>query len=148
MVMIMDMNKSQYKKYVEKKAQNSPILKNSIMAFLVGGAICTLGELLMKMYIYFGFEKLDAGALTSVSLVFLSAFLTSVGIYDKIAKHAGAGTLVPITGFANAVVSPAIEFKDEGFVFGVAANIFKIAGPVITYGIIASVLCGIVFLFL
>ncbi len=144
----MNMNKSQYKKYVEAKAEKSKIFKNCTMAFLIGGTICTLGEGLMKLYSYFGFEKLDAGALTSVSLVFLSALLTSLGIYDKIAKYAGAGTLVPITGFANAVVSPAIEFKDEGFIFGVAANIFKIAGPVITYGIVASVLCGIIFLFM
>ena len=144
----MDMNKSQYKKYVEKKAKNSNVLMNCIKAFLVGGTVCSIGEVLLKIYTYFGFDKNDSGSLVCISLIFLSALLTALGVYDKIAKHAGAGTLVPITGFANAVVSPAIEFKDEGFIFGVAANIFKIAGPVITYGIIASVISGIVFLFM
>ncbi len=144
----MDMDKSEYKKYVEKKAKKSPVFMNCIMAFLIGGVICTIGEGISKMYAVFGFDKLDAGAFTSVTLVFISAFLTSIGVYDKIAKLAGAGTLVPITGFANAVVSPAIEFKDEGFIFGVAANIFKIAGPVITYGIVASAGSGIFFLFM
>ena len=141
----MDMNKSQYKKYAEGKAEKSKTLRNCTMAFLIGGTICTLGEFFLETYLYYGFGKLDAGALTSISLVFLSAFLTSVGIYDKIAKFAGAGTLVPIMGFANAVVAPAIEFKDEGYIFGLAANIFKIAGPVITYGVIASVLSGVYF---
>ena len=144
----MDMNKAQYKKYVEKKAKNSNVIMNCLKAFFVGGTVCSIGEVLLKIYAYFGFDKNDSGSLVCISLIFLSALLTSLGVYDKIAKHAGAGTLVPITGFANAVVSPAIEFKDEGFVFGVAANIFKIAGPVITYGIIASVISGIVFLFI
>lgn len=141
----MNMSKKEYKKYVEKKVTNSPLFKNMIKAYITGGIICTIGQLLNDGYLYFGFAKEQAGTLTSITLVFLSAFLTSIGIYDKIAKHAGAGTLVPITGFANAVVSPAIEFKDEGYVLGVAANIFKIAGPVITYGVIASVVSGLIY---
>ena len=141
----MNMSKKEYKKYVETKVTKSPLFKNMIKAYIAGGIICTTGQLLNDSYLYFGFEKEQAGTLTSITLVFLSAFLTSIGIYDKIAKHAGAGTLVPITGFANAVASPAIEFKDEGYVLGVAANIFKIAGPVITYGVIASVVSGLIY---
>lgn len=141
----MNMSKKEYKKYVQTKVTNSPLFKNMIKAYITGGIICTIGQLLNDSYLYFGFVKEQAGTLTSITLVFLSAFLTSIGIYDKIAKHAGAGTLVPITGFANAVASPAIEFKDEGYVLGVAANIFKIAGPVITYGVIASVVSGLIY---
>ncbi|MBO5099097.1 MAG: stage V sporulation protein AC [Clostridia bacterium] len=141
----MNMSKKQYKKYVKTKVTKSPLFKNMIKAYITGGIICTAGQLLNDSYLYFGFAEEQAGTLTSITLVFLSAFLTSIGIYDKIAKHAGAGTLVPITGFANAVVSPAIEFKDEGYVLGVAANIFKIAGPVITYGVIASVVSGLIY---
>ena len=117
-----------------------------VKAFLVGGLICTIGQGLIELYKNFGFDKEISGTLTSITLVFISALMTSLGLYDKVAKFAGAGTLVPITGFANAVVSPAIEFKDEGFVLGVAANMFKIAGPVIVYGVIASVISGIYFL--
>ena len=141
----MNMSKSEYKKYVQKKTKNSPIFMNVLKAYLIGGLICVLGQILNNSFLYMGFIKEQAGTLTSVSLIFLSALLTSLGIYDKIAKFAGAGTLVPITGFANAVVSPAIEFKDEGYVLGLAANIFKIAGPVITYGVVASVISGIIF---
>ena len=141
----MNMSKSEYKKYVQKKTKNSPLFMNFIKAYFVGGVICVLGQLLNDGYLSLGFVKEQAGTLTSISLIFLSATLTSLGIYDKIAKFAGAGTLVPITGFANAVVSPAIEFKDEGYIVGLSANIFKIAGAVITYGIIASVVSGIIF---
>lgn len=143
----MDMNKSQYKKYAEAKGKKSPLAKNMALAFLCGGAICVLGQIFLKIYINMGIEKKDAMTFVSITLVFLSAFATSLGLYDKFAKYAGAGSLVPITGFANAVVSPAMEFKDEGYVLGVAANIFKIAGPVITYGIFASFILGIVYLF-
>ena len=141
----MNMSKSEYKKYVQKKTKNSPLFMNFIKAYFIGGIICVLGQLLNDGYLYLGFVREQAGTLTSISLIFLSATLTSLGIYDKIAKFAGAGTLVPITGFANAVVSPAIEFKDEGYIVGLSANIFKIAGAVITYGIIASVVSGIIF---
>ncbi len=141
----MNMSKSEYKRYANTKVRKSPLFKNMIKAYITGGIICVIGQALNDMYLNFGFVKEQAGTLTSVSLIFLSALFTSIGIYDRIAKHAGAGTLVPITGFANAVVSPAIEFKDEGYVLGLAANIFKIAGPVITYGVIASVISGIIF---
>lgn len=141
----MNMNKSEYKKYVKTKVKKSPMFTNIVKAYITGGLICTIGQLLNDGYLYMGFVKEQAGTLTSISLIFLSALLTSLGIYDRIAKYAGAGTLVPITGFANAVVSPAIEFKDEGYVLGVAANIFKIAGPVITYGVIASVVAGLIY---
>lgn len=139
----MDMNKSEYNKYASKKAKKSPIFTDTLKAFLIGGIICTIGQVINKIYLSSGFVKDTASTLTSVTLVFISALLTALNLYNKIAKHGGAGTLVPITGFANAVVSPAIEFKNEGYITGLAANIFKIAGPVITYGIIASVVSGI-----
>lgn len=142
----MNMNKSDYKKYADSKSKKSPVFANIIKAFLIGGFICVIGQALTELYKTLGYDKELSGTLASISLIFCSALLTSLNIYDKIAKIAGAGTLVPITGFANSVVSPAIEFKDEGYVTGVAANIFKIAGPVITYGIIASVLSGIYYM--
>ena len=141
----MNMSKSEYKKYVQKKTKNSPLLMNFIKAYFIGGVICVLGQLLNDGYGMLGFAKEQSGILTSISLIFLSATLTSIGIYDKIAKFAGTGTLVPITGFANAVVSPAIEFKSEGFVLGVGAKMFTIAGPVIVYGTAASVIYGIIY---
>ena len=141
----MNMSKNQYKKYVKNKTKRSPIFRNFIKAYVTGGIICLLGQGISDLYKNAGFAKEDTATLTAISLIFISAMLTSVGIYDKIAKQAGAGTLVPITGFANAVVSPAIEFKDEGYILGLAANVFKIAGPVITYGTIASVAAGVVF---
>ena len=144
----MDMTNTDYGKYVNGKSKPSPCLKNCIWAFCVGGAICTLGQVLLNCYQSWGLEKDDASAAVSVSLILLSAVLTGLGIFDKIAKHAGAGTLVPITGFANAVVSPALEFKSEGLVLGVAAKMFVIAGPVLVFGISASVLYGIILILL
>ena len=141
----MNMSKNEYKKYVKTKVKNSPLFSNMVKAYIVGGIICVVGQLLNDLYLKMGFVKDTSATLTSISLIFLSALLTSLGVYDRIAKHGGAGTLVPITGFANAVVSPAIEFKDEGYVLGVAANIFKIAGPVITYGTLASVVWGLIY---
>lgn len=143
----MKMTKKEYKKYAETKADKSPLVKDMINAFWIGGLICTIGQFFTEMYSSVGMDKEVAGTFTSITLVFISAALTGLNVYDKIAKVAGAGTLVPITGFANAVVSPALEFKNEGFIMGVAANMFKIAGPVITYGIIASVCAGIIYLF-
>ncbi len=137
------MDASSYKKYSDKKAPRSPIVKNCVKAFLVGGAICTLGEVFSKLYQSFGMGKEDAGALVSVTLIFLSMLFTGLGLYPKLAKHAGAGTLVPITGFANAVASSSIEAKSEGLVMGVGAKLFTIAGPVIVYGICASVAAGV-----
>lgn len=142
----MKMTKKEYKKYAENKADKSPIIKNMINAFWIGGLICTIGQFFSQIFINVGIDKEMSGTLTSITLVFISATLTALNVYDNIAKIAGAGTLVPITGFANAVVSPAMEFKNEGYIMGVAANMFKIAGPVIAYGIIASVVSGLVFL--
>lgn len=123
----------------------SPILKNCIWAFVSGGAICLLGQVLRNLYEGWGLETEQAGTLMSVTLVFLSALFTGLSLYDDLAKHAGAGTLVPITGFANAVCAPAVEFKTEGFVLGTAAKMFTIAGPVIVYGTAASVVYGLIY---
>ncbi|MBQ2897832.1 MAG: stage V sporulation protein AC [Clostridia bacterium] len=144
----MKMTKKQYQQYAESKADKSKLWLDMFNAFWIGGLICMIGQFFLNTYMNLNFDKEIAGTLTSITLVFASALLTGLNVYDNIAKKAGAGTLVPITGFANAVVSPAMEFKNEGYVMGVAANIFKIAGPVITYGIIASVLSGIIYLFL
>lgn len=134
-----------YKKYVNARAQKSPLAKDCLRAFLVGGAICTGAQGLLALYKGWGMEKDDAAALVSVTLVFLTALLTGIGVFDNIAKFAGAGTLVPITGFANAVSAPAIDTKGEGFVLGVGAKIFSIAGPVILYGITAGTLYGVIY---
>lgn len=141
----MKISKSDYRTLAEKSSPKSPILKNCSLAFLVGGTICTIGQILLTCYQKLPIKPEDAKTLVSVSLIFLAAVLTAFGIFDKIAKHAGAGTLVPITGFANAVVSPAIEYKAEGFVLGVGAKMFTIAGPVIVYGTVASVVYGIIY---
>ena len=140
----MDMTNTDYGKYVNGKSKPSPCLKNCIWAFCVGGLICTLGQVLLNCYQSWGLEKDDASAAVSVSLILLSAVLTGLGIFDKIAKHAGAGTLVPITGFANAMVSPALGFKSEGFITGTAAKMFVIAGPVLVYGITTSIAYGLI----
>lgn len=134
-----------YKKYAERKLPPSHLFKNMINAFLVGGGICTLGEIILEGYKWAGVESDPAGSATSVTLIFLSTIFTGLGLYSKLARFAGAGTIVPITGFANAIVSPAIEAKTEGYVLGVGAKIFTIAGPVIVYGTAASVLAGICF---
>lgn len=139
------MSNKEYSKLLKEKSPKSPVLKNCIFAFLIGGFICTLGEALTSLYTYLKIPEDDAKTLTSVTLVFIGVLLTVFGLYDRIAKHAGAGTLVPITGFANSVASPAIEFKFEGFVLGVGANMFKIAGPVIVYGVTASVVYGLIY---
>ena len=145
----MDMTNTDYGKYVNSKSQPSPIWKNCLCAFCVGGLICTLGQGLLNFYKNYGaLEQDDAAAAVSVTLILLSAVFTGLGIFDKIAKHAGAGTLVPITGFANAVVSPALEFKSEGLITGLAAKMFVIAGPVLVFGISASVLYGLILILL
>ena len=140
----MNMSKTEYNRYVARLAQKSPLGKDLLRSFLVGGLICVIGQLILNGFTALDLSEQDAAAATSVSLVFLSAVLTGLSVYDDIAKFAGAGTLVPITGFANAVVSPAIEFKAEGFVTGMAAKMFIIAGPVIVYGTVASVLYGLI----
>lgn len=141
------MDASQYKEYTDGKVPRSSVLLNCVKAFLIGGAICTIGEVLVKSYTMCGFAKEDASALASASLIFLSMLFTGLGIYPKIAKHGGAGTLVPITGFANAVASSSIEARSEGFVMGVGAKLFTIAGPVIVYGISASCVAGLCYYF-
>ena len=140
----MDMTPKEYQDYVAKKAKKSPIVKDTLLAFLIGGAICTLGQGISELWTALGLDKEAAGAATSISLVFLSILLTGLNVYNKIARFGGAGTLVPITGFANAVASPAIDFKAEGFITGVGAKMFVIAGPVILYGTVASVVYGLV----
>ena len=140
----MNMSKKEYNRYVARLAQKSPLGKDLLRSFLVGGLICVIGQLILNGFTALDLSEQDAAAATSVSLVFLSAVLTGLSVYDDIAKFAGAGTLVPITGFANAVVSPAIEFKAEGVVTGMAAKMFIIAGPVIVYGTVASVLYGLI----
>ena len=140
----MNMTPKEYNRYVARLAKKSPLGKDLLNSFLIGGLICVVGQLILNGYTALDLSEQDAAAATSVSLVFLSAVLTALSVYDDLAKIAGAGTLVPITGFANAVVSPAIEFKAEGFVTGMAAKMFIIAGPVIVYGTVASVLYGII----
>ena len=140
----MNPSKQEYQKRAEKASPGSPFLKNALMAFLFGGAICCLGQGLVNLYMYWGLELKDARAFVSISLIGISAILTAFKVYDNIAKTAGAGTLVPITGFANSIVSPAMEFKSEGLVLGLGAKMFTIAGPVLVYGITASILYGLV----
>ncbi len=131
---------------LSKESEPKPQLtRNCIRAFFVGGIICDIGQLISNIFLQFGFPKEQVASVSAIIMVFLGALLTGVGIYDKIANYGGAGTVVPITGFANAVVAPAIEFKKEGFVLGVAAKIFTIAGPVLVYGIGTSVIIGLIY---
>ena len=139
------MTEKEYEKMVQSLAPKSPMWKDCINAFLIGGLICTLGQLIMNGYLALEMEKMEASCATSMTLVAIAALLTGFSIYDDIAKIAGAGTLVPITGFSNAVSAPAIEFKTEGFILGVGAKMFTIAGPVIVYGVSASVIYGLIY---
>ena len=139
------MTEREYGKLVKEMSPKSPIKKDCFNAFWIGGLICTLGQLIMNGYSALGLEQTDAGTATSMTLVALSALLTGLSLYDNIAKYAGAGTLVPITGFANAIAAPAVEFKTEGFILGVGAKMFTIAGPVIVYGVSASVVYGLIY---
>ena len=141
----MEMSPEEYQKYVHQKAQKSPILKDTVLAFLIGGAICVIGQAIQNGWSAAGLSQEDAGTATSCTLVFLSALLTGLNLYNKIARFGGAGTLVPITGFANAVVAPAIDFKSEGFITGMAARMFTVAGPVIVFGTVASASYGLLY---
>jgi stage V sporulation protein AC len=141
----MYMTEREYGKLVENMAPRSPMWRDCMNAFWVGGLICTLGQLMINGFGALGLEKADASAAASICLVALSALLTGLSVYDDIAKFAGAGTLVPITGFANSVAAPAIEFKTEGFILGIGAKMFTIAGPVIVYGVAASVVYGLIY---
>ena len=145
----MNLSKEMYKKYADAHAPRSPIGKNCLNAFLIGGLICAIGQGFNDVYsIVLGFSREDAALLTSSSLVLIAVVLTAFGVFDEIAKVAGAGTLVPITGFANAVVSPAIDSKSEGFILGVGAKIFTVAGPVLLYGILSGAIDGVIYYFL
>ena len=139
------MTPKEYSKLVKSLEPKSPLLKDCIFAFLIGGAICAIGQLVMNGYTALGLNKTDSGTATSMTMVALSALLTGFSLYDNIAKYAGAGTLVPITGFANGVCASAIEFKKEGQVFGIGCQIFRIAGPVILYGIFSSWVLGFIY---
>ena len=140
-----NISEKEYDEMVKKATPPSPILKNSVMAFLFGGGICTFGQVLLNIYKSLGFSIDDSKTLVSISLIFIAAMLTSIGVFDKIGKIAGAGTLVPITGFANSMVSPAMEFRSEGFITGLGVKMFSIAGPVIVYGTVASVIYGFIY---
>lgn len=139
------MTEKEYAELVKKLSPKSPILKDCAGAFVIGGLICALGQVFMNIYEALDLNKTDTGTATCISLIFLSALLTGLSLYDNIAKFAGAGTLIPITGFANAITAPAVEFKTEGFVLGVGAKMFTIAGPVIVYGVSASVVYGLIY---
>ena len=144
----MDMTPKEYQQYVQQKSKKSPILKDVALAFIIGGLICVVGQAIQNGWSAAGLNEEDAGTATSCTLVLLSALLTGFNLYSRLARFGGAGTLVPITGFANAVVSPAIDFKSEGFITGMAAKMFTVAGPVIVYGVTASVIYGIIFVLL
>ena len=142
----MNMEKKSYRKFADAHAPHSPLLRDCVLAFLVGGAICTLAQLLKNLYERTcGLPEEDAGTLTSVTLILVAVILTGLGLFDRIAKRAGAGTLVPITGFANSVVSPAIDSHAEGLILGVGAKIFTVAGPVLLYGTLAGTVYGVIY---
>ena len=140
----MDMTPKEYQQYVQQKSKKSPVLKDVALAFIIGGLICVVGQAIQNGWSAAGLNEEDAGTATSCTLVLLSALLTGFNLYSRLARFGGAGTLVPITGFANAVVSPAIDFKSEGFVTGMAAKMFTVAGPVIVFGTLASVIYGVI----
>jgi stage V sporulation protein AC len=138
----MDMTNREYSRYVNAKSKRSPLGRDMVWAFVVGGLICDVGQAFLMLYERWGLDKTAAGTAVSITLIAAAAILTGLGLFDKLAKRAGAGTLVPITGFANAMVSPALEFKHEGFVTGTAVKLFSVAGPVLVFGISASMLYG------
>ena len=140
----MEMSPKEYQEYVKQKSKKSPIVKDTVLAFLIGGTICVIGQLIRNGWTAYGLAAEDAATATSVSLIFLSVLLTALNLYNKLGRYGGAGTLVPITGFANAVSSPAIDFRAEGIVTGMAAKMFLVAGPVIVFGTTASVVYGVI----
>lgn len=139
------MSSKQYEKYIKDKMPKPSYLKNCIAAFIVGGLICDVAQFITNTAKSYGYDQQAVASITATSMVFLGAFLTGIGIYDRIGKFAGAGSVVPITGFANSIVSPAMEFKREGFVFGVGAKMFVLAGPVLVYGISTSIIIGVIY---
>ncbi len=144
----MQLSKKEYQDLVKQRAEKSPILKDTALAFLIGGAICTLGQAILNAALAAGLPRTEASTLTTIALVGFSVLLTGLNLYNKLARFGGAGTLVPVTGFANAMASPAIDFKSEGMVTGMAARMFTVAGPVLVYGAVASAIYGIILLLL
>ena len=140
-----NMTNQEYSDFVDTKAEKSTIGKNLFFAFVIGGLICVLGQIIKNISMYYGINEDDASTICTISLIFLGAFLTAINVYSKLGKFAGAGSIVPITGFSNSIVSPAIEFKSEGFILGLGVNMFKVAGPVLVYGITTSFFVGIVY---
>ena len=141
----LNISNSEYNDLISKKAEKSPILKNIFFAFVIGGLICMLGQFIFNQILNLNIDNEKASIITSISLIFIGAFLTAINVYSRLGKIAGAGSTIPITGFSNSVVSPAIEFKSEGYVLGIGANMFKIAGPVLVYGITTSVILGFIY---
>ncbi len=139
------MTNEEYSDYVDSKAKKSPIFKNFVLAFIVGGIICVIGQVICNISMYFGLDEKSAATVTSIVLIFLGAFLTAINVYWRIGKFAGAGSAVPITGFSNSIVAPAIEFKLDGYILGLGANMFKVAGPVLVYGVATSVGVGFIY---
>lgn len=142
------MTNKQYNEYIEKRSEKSPCLMNCIKAFIVGGTICLIGEVLTNLFVHYGYEKENALVYASISLIFIASVLTGIGVFDKIAKFGGGGALVPITGFSNSVTAPSIEARSEGYITGVASKMFTIAGPVIVYGTASSIIYGIIYWFI
>ena len=138
--------KQKYQDYVDKKSPNSPILKNCFFAFIIGGFICSIGQIILNICKERGFDTQTSGTIVSILLIGFAAFLTGLNLFNKLGKFAGAGSLVPITGFANSIVSPAMEYKSEGYVMGVGGKMFTVAGPVLVFGISASIIVGIIYL--
>ena len=141
----LNISNSEYNDLISQKAQKSPILKNIFFAFIIGGLICSLGQFIFDTSINMGISKDDASTVTSICLILLGAFLTAVNLYSRLGKIAGAGSTIPITGFSNSIVAPAIEFKSEGYILGIGANMFKVAGPVLVYGTTTAVILGFIY---
>lgn len=140
-----NMSNQEYSDFVDTKAKKSKIGKNMLLAFLVGGIICCIGQLITNIAMSYGIDKKDATMICTIILIFLGAFLTALTLYSKLGKFAGAGSIIPITGFSNSIVAPAIEFKTEGYILGLGANMFKVAGPVLVYGITTSIIVGFIY---
>ena len=140
-----DISKDDYLKKVNDSTKKSPLFKNTLLSFIVGGLICCIGQGITNLCIFFDIEKKDSIVISTVVLIFIGAFLTAINVYSKIGKYAGAGSVVPITGFSNSVVAPAIEFKSEGYILGLGSNMFKVAGPVLVYGILTSFIVGFIY---
>lgn len=140
-----NMSDKEYSDFVDTKSEKSNIVKNLFFAFIVGGFICVIGQIIKNISMFYGVNKDDASIICTISLIFLGAFLTAINVYSKLGKVAGAGSIIPITGFSNSIVSPAIEFKSEGYILGLGVNMFKVAGPVLVYGITTSFFVGIIY---